>query len=182
MHFGNPEAKRRAEENPDAEGWKGVPDGNGALKGRGGEGDLHQPRRATAAVASGNGGGGFGADVVMTKEGCGDGAMNGEEEEKEGGSNAQQQPGAVKVSDGAVGAPGGAVSATAGGPAVGNACASGEQVRDSAAAVPGDANESAEQRSGEDDEAFMVSSKQYTGENGEVIKLTRTEMTVLKLY
>lgn len=131
LHFGDPAAKRRAEENPASEGWQGVAKrSTEALNGHSGD-VVRQPGTSSEASESG-----AGAEVAVG--GGGDWAVT--------GSSSTQQPGATSspATHGAL--PGAATVPSA---ARDNASAAA-----AAAAVPGD--DAGARRDGEDEEAFMV--------------------------
>eukprot|EP00752_Nemacystus_decipiens_P001362 g1351.t1 len=165
LHFGNPEAKRRAEESPASEGWKGVPSRSAeAVKGQGGD-SVHQPGASPAA--SGNG---AGAEAV--EGGGGDGAARGEAVE-----SSTQPPGAVSSPE-TNGAPPAAVAVPSA--AGDDAAAAAEEVGGPAAVVPRNDGAGA-QREGEDDEAFMVRNCSMC-QNGERFKETQLHCVGIWLH
>ena len=151
LHFGNPEAKRRAEENPASEGWKGVPARSAeALKVQDGD-SVHQPGASSAASGSGaNGEAGVGGG------GGGDGAPQGET------SGRNSQPPGATGSPETSGAPSGAVAVPRA--ARDDAAAAPDEVGvPAAAAVAPGVDDASTQREGEDDEGFMVRRPKETG-------------------
>ncbi len=146
LHFGNPEAKRRAEENPGFEGWKGVPGGSPrALKGRRGDGEsAQQPMPSSAAVENGTAAAvapSAGADVVV------DGGSSAQQRQETAAGSAPQPAGSPDAAASA-GATRGGASATATG-------AGAPLAEAGVGMAPG--NDAGAKRDGEDDEAFMVS-------------------------